>query len=371
MRILKKAGLSTLMLAAVISLSSCKEEVDAGAAGHMQSSVPARVALPQQRIVTEWEEFTGRFQAVQRVELRARVNGYLNEIRFDDGQIVQKDDVLFVIDQRPFKIAVKSAKARFDLANKEFKRAKTLHSSKAISDEDYDQRLQEYSITKSSLEEAQLNLEFTEVRAPFTGRISRNRVDVGSLITGGANATLLTTLVTTSPIELYFEGSEGDLLHYLRTRKKDDDGKKKAHPVFAKLQDESDFFHKGEINFLDNELASDTGTIQVRAIFDNENDILRPGLFARLRLAINAPEEAIIVSPNVIGTEQTRKYVYTLDQDNKAVRTYVELGSVTNDGLRIIKSGLTADKIIVVGSLHMVQPGVDITPIKSSDVGEE
>lgn len=371
MSILKKTGLFTLMLVAVISLSSCKEEVGAGPEGHMQSSVSVRVEQPEQRVVTEWDEFTGRFQAVQRVELRARVSGYLDEIKFEDGRIVQKDDVLFVIDPRPFQIAMKSAKARFELANKEFKRAKMLRSSKAISEEDYDQRLQEHSITQALLDEAKLNLEFTEVKAPFTGRISRNRVDVGSLISGGASATLLTTLVTTSPIELYFEGSEGDLLHYLRTRKKTEDGRSETHPVFAKLQDEDTFVHEGKINFLDNELAFDTGTIQVRAIFDNETDILRPGLFARLRIAINDPVAVLLVPANVIGTEQTRKYIYTLDQDNKAVRTYVKLGSLTEDGLRIIKSGLTTENWVVVGGLHMVRPGVEILPIKVVDAGQE
>lgn len=371
MSILIKTGLPALMFVALITLSSCKEEAGVGQKGHMQSSVPARVERPQQRIVTEWDEFTGRFQAMQRVELRARVSGYLDEIKFEDGEIVQKDDVLFVIDQRPFQIAMTSAKARFVLANKELKRAKTLRASKAISEEDYDQRLQEYSITKASLDEAQLNLEFTEVKAPFTGRISRNRVDVGSLISGGASATLLTVLVTTSPIELYFEGSEGDLLHYLRTRKKTEEGKSETHPVFAKLQDESDFVHNGEINFLDNELAFDTGTIQVRAIFDNEDDLLRPGLFARLRIAINEPAEVILVSPNVIGTEQTRKYIYTLDQGNKAVRTYITLGGLTEDGLRIVKSGLAAQDRIIVGGLHMVQPGVEIAPIESVDAEQE
>ncbi|MGH1403451.1 MAG: efflux RND transporter periplasmic adaptor subunit [Alphaproteobacteria bacterium] len=373
---MKNLKIIAFALIAAVPLSACNDAKDQQAdpmAMMMANGIPVRVETPQSRTVTEWDEFTGRFQAAQRVEIRARVSGYLDNIQFTDGQIVQKDDALFVIDQRPFKIALDSAQARFEFANKEFKRARNLRASKAISEEDYDQRLQEMRIAKADLEDAKLNLEFTEVKAPFTGRISRNRVEVGSLISGGNDgATLLTTLVTTSPIEFYFEGSETDMLRYIRAREKGEasDDRSTPYPVFAKLQDEDKFLHEGQINFLDNELAPDTGTIQVRATFENKDGILEPGLFARLRIAMSKPIDAVLVPPHIIGTEQTRKYVYTLDTENKAVRSYITLGGLTEDGLRIVKSGIETDVRMIVGGLHMVQPGALIAPIDANAAKE-
>ncbi len=365
---IKNLKILTLAAIATLSLSACNDKQDEAAGHQMGGPVPARVETVQARMVTDWDEFTGRFQAAQRVELRARVSGYLDEVKFEDGQIVQKGDVLFVIDQRPFKIALDSETARFELADKEFKRARKLRKSKAISEEDYDQRLQEMRIAKATLDEAKLNLEFSEVRAPFTGRISRNRVDVGSLVSGGsAQATLLTTLVSISPIELYFEGSESDVLRYMRAAENGEipNDRGKEHAVFARLQDEKEFVHEGKINFLDNELDQDTGTIQVRAVFDNKEGFLEPGLFARLRISMGKPSMKVIVPPHVIGTEQTRKYIYALDAQSQAVRKYVVLGDLTDDGMRVIKSGLEENERIIVGGLHMIQPGVPVSPIEA------
>ncbi|MGH1376089.1 MAG: efflux RND transporter periplasmic adaptor subunit [Alphaproteobacteria bacterium] len=366
---MKNIKILTLAAVAALSLSACNDKQDNAMGHQMGGAVPVRVETTQARMITEWDEFTGRFQAAQRVEIRARVSGYLDDIKFEDGQIVQKGDVLFVIDQRPFTIALNSETARFELADKEFRRARNLRKSKAISEEDYDQRLQEMRIAKATLDEAKLNLEFTEVRAPFTGRISRNRVDVGSLVSGGsANATLLTVLVSIAPIELYFEGSEADVLRYMRAAENGEipRDRGKEHAVFARLQDEDEFMHEGKINFLDNELNQDTGTIQVRAVFDNQEGFLEPGLFARLRISMGKPSKRVVVPPQVIGTEQTRKYVYALDGESKAMRKYVVLGSLTDDGMRVVKSGLEENERIIVGGLHMVQPGTLIAPIEAN-----
>ena len=328
-----------------------------------QQGIPVRVGTPAVETVQEWDEFTGRFRASERVELRARVNGYLEEVRFTDGQMVEKGDVLFVIDQRPFQYAVDSAEARFDLADKELKRAKSLRRTKAISEEDYDERLQEQRIAKSELDEAKLNLEFTEVKAPISGRAGRNLVDVGNLVNG--EAALLTTIVTTAPIEFYFEGSEEEFLRYARSARTNKGAPQRGegYPVTLKLQDEDDFVHEGTLNFIDNELDENTATIQVRAVFPNEDGILLPGLFGRLKVAMAGPFESVVLPPEIIGTEQTRKYVYVLDAENKAKRAYVKLGGLTESGQQIIKEGLTAEDRVILGGLHMVRPGAVIAPI--------
>lgn len=366
----KRLKLSMVLLASLLALSSCKLEtgnVPAEAQPMQMQGVPARVEKPETRSLTEWAEFTGRFQAQQHVELRARVSGYLDEVKFEDGQIVEKGDVLFVIDQRPFNIAVQSARARFAAANNEYQRSKGLRKTRAISEEDYDQRLQAMRIAQADLEQAKLNLAFTEIKAPISGRISNNRLDVGNVVNGEAatNATLLTTIVSMAPIEFYFEASETDLLSYLRMKEngtaQSDRGK--ALPVFVKLQDEEDFIHEGKINFVDNVLSADTGTILIRAIFENEKRLFEPGMFARMRIAQGKPGEKILVPQSVIGTELTRKYVYILDDDDKAQRQYVELGTVTKDGMQVIRQGLKVDDRMVVGGLHMIQPGVLVSPM--------
>lgn len=332
-----------------------------------EQATPVRVGTPQLDSVQEWDEFTGRFQATEHVELRARVSGYLNEVKFTDGQMVEKGDVLFVIDQRPFQYAVDSAQARFEFADKELKRAKSLRKTQAISEDDYDERLQEQRIAKAALDEALLNLEFTEVKSPITGRIGRNLIDVGNVVNGEAatSATLLTTVVSTSPIEFYFTGSEEEFLRYSRNAQKNADAPQrgKAYPVYVKLQDEEDFIHEGSINFIDNVLDENTATIQVRATLDNQDGLLLPGLFGRLKIAMADPFDAIVIPSEIIGTEQTRKFVYVLDDNNRARRAYVKLGGFTKEGLRIIRSGIEANDRVIMGGLHMVRPGALIAPI--------
>ncbi len=338
------------------------------------AAIPARVETPELRMITEWNEFTGRFQALDRVEIRSRVGGYLEEIRFKDGQEVKKGDVLFVVDQRPFEIELKSAEARFEFADKEFKRAGGLRKSNAISEEEYDQRIQEMRVAKAEMENARLNLEFSEIKAPFDGRISRNLVSSGSLISGGnANATHLATLLTVSPIEFYFEGSEADVLAYHRLRLNGGITGERgaAQPVYLKLQDEDNFVHEGIFNYVDNELRTDTGTMEGRAIFDNADGIFEPGMFGRMRATFREPSEYLVVPETIIGTEFNRKYVYALSAENKAVRKYVTLGQITEDGQRVIKSGLETNDRVVVGGLHMVRPNALISPITEDQVATQ
>ncbi len=351
-------------------LASCGEQQAAGPAPGAPQGVPVKISKPLVKNLTEWDEFTGRFQAHQRVEVRSRVSGYLDEVKFEDGQIIEKDDVLFVIDQRPFQIQVDQEQARFDSANSEYQRAKGLRKSKSISEELYQERLQAMRVAKASLDQALLNLEFTEIKAPISGRISRNLIDIGNAVNGNlsSGATLLTTIVSTSPVEFYFEVTETGLLNYLRAKQRGEaiTDRGKGYPVFLKLQDETEYLHEGKINFADNEISEDTGTVQVRAIFDNVEQLFEPGMFARLRAARGPAGDKLVVPQHVIGTEQVRKYVYALDDENKAIRKYLTLGAITEDGMQIVHSGLTKDDRIVVGGLHMVRPGAKIIPIEEN-----
>jgi RND family efflux transporter MFP subunit len=372
-RTLKHKQYIAIIIVAILSLTACTQESPKKDASFSRE-VSARIETPKLRTVTQWEEFTGRFQAKNRVEVRSRVAGYLHDIHFEDGQIVQQGDLLFVIDQRPYQIALNKMKASFKLANSEYKRAKGLLSSKAISKEDFEQRMQEQQLALSDLNEAKLNMEFTQITAPFTGRVSRNLVDVGALIRGGDDsATILTTLISINPIEFYFEASETNLLNYMRAREKGlvSDDRRQPHPVFVKLKDEDNFEHRGVIDFVDNELDSDTSTIQVRAVFQNEKGLLESGLFARLRVAWTKASEMIVVPAHVIGTEQTRKYVYALDDNNKAIRKYVTLGPLSDDGVRVIQKGLSIKDRIIVGNLHKIQPNRLVTPIEGNVLDKE
>lgn len=326
---------------------------------------PVKIASPKKQKLVEWDEYTGRFRATERVEIRSRVSGYLQEIRFKDGQKVVQGDTLFVIDQRPFQIELERAEARFDLATKEYERTKGLRAASTASQQDLERRTQEFLEAKAALEEAKLNVEFSEVKSPITGRVSRHLVDAGNLIQGGGdNATLLTTVVEEDPIHFYFEANEQELLKYKRL---DREGKRissrdKARPVFVKLQDESSFEHKGHMDFVDNEIDQSTGSIQGRAIFENPNDEFIPGLFGRLRIAGSGEYEATIIPDEAIATNQSQKIVYMVNKDNIIEPRPVELGPLYKRKWRIIRSGITTEDKIVWSGLAKIRPGMKVSP---------
>ena len=345
-------------------LVSCSAEKGQQSPQAMPAAVPVKVGKPVTKQVNDWAFFYGHFRAAKRAEIRARVTGYLDRVNFDDGQVVRQGETLFVIDQRPFINALDVATAQYELAKSEYEKVDKLRATQAVSEELFEQRYQEFRVAKAALNDAKLNLEYTEIKAPFMGRVGRNLIDEGNLISQGSS-TVLTTLVSTAPIEFYFEVSEGEMLSYTRARMAGEAEAERgaAYPVQIRLQDETNFEHLGQINFLDNEISMDTGTIEVRAIFENNDGLFEPGMFAELRLARRSPFDGLVIPQEIVGTELNRKFVYALDENNLAYRKYITLGAITDAGEQIVESGLTSDDRIVMGGLHMVRPGVTIQPI--------
>ncbi|HAT8178268.1 TPA: efflux RND transporter periplasmic adaptor subunit [Legionella pneumophila] len=350
--------LTIILIPALISCSSESNKP----AGEMLAEVD--VALPVKKKIVEWDEYTGRFQAVEEVDVRARVTGYLEEIEFKDGQTVKKGDILFVIDQRPFKYALARAEAQYALAKTQYERAIKLQKEKFISAEVIDQRFQDVLVAETRVQEAKLNLEFTEIKTPISGKISRDFVSVGNLIR--MNDTVLTKVVSVDPIYFYFETSQNDLLKYIRLDRagKRLSSEKKPTPVLIKLPDEKDYLHQGTVDFLDNVIDSGTGTILARALVPNPDNVIYPGLFARVKLVGSGEYEAILLPDKAINTDQARKFVYVVDNKNKVKRIYVELGPLRESGFYIIRSGLQGDeKVVIHGVQRIHSSNQEVKPV--------
>lgn len=335
------------------------------------------VAQPVKRTVFDFDEYVGRFVAVNSVEIRARVSGYLDKVHFADGQIVKQGDLLFTIDKRPFQNAADQARANRALATSnlnftesDFRRAEQLVKDKTITEQAFDQRAQAFrnaralmNVSEAAVRQAELDLEFTELRAPVTGRIGDRRVAPGNLVTGGTggNTTLLATIVTTDPIYFEFTFDEASFLRYERAAKSSQelaDGTK----IALRLIDENDYDHEGRMDFVDNVIDRSTGTIRGRGVFANPKGLFTPGMFARVRVPGSPPYEALLVPDAAIGTEQTRKFVFVVGADNKVAQKYVELGQATNDKLRIIKTGIGPEDRIIVNGLMRARPGIVVSP---------
>jgi RND family efflux transporter MFP subunit len=329
------------------------------------------VAAAISRRVTEFDEFTGRFEAVERVELRPRVSGYVSSVTFKDGSEVKKGEVLFVIDPRPYvaerdkaRAQLAQARSQLILARSGRDRATKLLSQHAMSQEEFDTRTSGLEQGQASVEAAQaaldaaaLNLDFTRVSAPISGRISRALVTSGNFVTNGQ--TLLTTLVSLDPIYVSFDGDEKVYLKYTKLAR---DG---AHggrdPVQVGLADESGYPHQGVMVFMDNALDPATGTIRSRALLDNRERLFTPGLFARLRLLGAHEHQAVLINDSAVGTDQTVRYVLVVGAGNKAEYRPVQLGPIV-DGLRVVESGLAYGETIVVNGLQRVRPGAQVQP---------
>jgi RND family efflux transporter MFP subunit len=335
------------------------------------------VAKPLASRVAQWDEFTGRFEATERVEVRPRVSGYIDQVHFRDGSIVAQGDLLFTIDQRPFRLAVDSAqsdvvrtKAQIVLDEADYERAVQLVKTAATPVRELDQRKANLDIARAqemaaeaALRTAELNLEWSEVRAPIAGRVSDRRVDPGNLVAGGqTGASLLTTIVSLDPIYFVFDGSEADYIRYSRLSVEGQRGSSRdtPNPVRVQLADESDWPHQGVMNFVDNEISAHSGTIRGRAIFENKDHFLTPGTFGRLRL-YGGPIDALLIPDAAVVSDQAHKVVLTVADDNKVVGKPVTLGGMAR-GLRVVASGLSpADRVVVSGLANpFVRPGAAV-----------
>jgi RND family efflux transporter MFP subunit len=338
------------------------------------------VSTPLQRDQASWTSFTGQFSAVDYVELRAQVSGYLTEIHFTDGQIVHKGDLLFVIDPRPYEITLQQAGAQLltaiaslDLANKEIVRTTQLHRDDFASGELLDQRVQQQRSAQAAVDQAkaavasaQLNLEFTRITAPLNGRISQHRVSIGNLISGGqtgATPTLLTTVVSLDPIHLDFDMSEGEYLTYQRFLQGHPKGSTVDRTVEADLSDERGWKRHGDLDFMDNQMDRSSGTIHARATLPNPDLLIAAGQFARLRLPTSAAKPTLLVPDSAVSTDQSRKLVMTVAPDGSVVPKPVEVGSLSRDGLRTINSGLLPTDRVIVNGLMRARPGTKVTPL--------
>ena len=370
-----------LALAAAMTLTGCGSNAAAQAAA---APPPPQVDVAQvvAKQVTEFDEFTGRFEAIDRVEIRPRVSGYISARNFSEGSEVKKGDVLFVIDPRPYEATFKHAKAQLDqarsqavLAKSERERATKLLQSHAISQEEYDSRVASLEQADANVEAAQaaldssaLDLSFTRVTAPISGKISRALVTEGNLVAAGQ--TELTTLVSLDPIYVRFDGDEQAYLKYIRIAREAAQAKTKNNeagttgsPVMVGLANEGGYPHTGVMVFVDNELDPTTGTIRGRAKLDNHDRAFTPGLFARVKLMGSNQYNALLINDSAVGTDQTVRYVLVVGAENKVEYRPVKLGPII-DGLRVVTDGLKAGETIVVSGLQRVRPGTPVTPAR-------
>ncbi|WP_416503325.1 efflux RND transporter periplasmic adaptor subunit [Enterobacter kobei] len=326
--------------------------------------------------ISQWDSFNGRIEAVESVQLRPRVSGYIDKVNFTDGQEVKKGEVLFTIDDRTYRAALEQAQATLEraktqasLARSEANRTDKLINTNLVSSEEWEQRRAaaiqaqaDIRAAQAAVDAAQLNLDFTKVTAPIDGRASRALITSGNLVTAGDSASVLTTLVSQKTVYVYFDVDESTYLHY-QNLARSGQGASSNHtalPVEIGLAGEEGYPHQGKVDFLDNQLAPSTGTIRMRALLDNAQRQFTPGLFARVRLPGSAEFQATLIDDKAVLTDQDRKYVYIVDKEGKAQRRDITPGRLA-DGLRIVQQGLKpGDKVIVDGLQKVFMPGMPV-----------
>lgn len=366
-----------LLLSLALTLGACRQPAASGPA----EAPTVTVALPIPKHLTEWDEFTGRLAAVASVEVRARVSGYLQSTHFKEGTEVKEGDLLFVIDPRRYeaelaraKAEVSKAQAALELAEAEAGRAAQLVKTRAISQEEADvkvkgqsQALATLQAAQASVEAARLEVEWTRVTAPISGRIARKQVTEGNLVTGGpSNATVLTTIVALDPIYCYFDVDERSALKYRELARTG----KRTSALFTKipaemgLANQEGFPHKGEIDFVDNEISATTGSIRARGVFENKDRLMAPGFFARVRFPGSGDYDALLIRDAALASDQGRTFVWVVGADGKAVQRTISIGQL-QDGLRIVRDGLQPTDRVVINGLMAVRNGA---PVKAEEV---
>jgi multidrug efflux system membrane fusion protein len=371
------AGIAGLVL--TILIVGCERSKPQTAASPPNVSV----MQPIERTIVEWDEYIGRLESPETVEIRARVSGYLDKVHFKEGKEVKKGDLLFTIDQRPYQAEFDHAEAesqrassQTELAKNDAERAKRLIGTKAISEEDYDTKLKTYlaaqateKSAKATLVSAKLNLEFTQIRAPISGRISRAAITEGNLVSSGiagSGATLLTTIVSLDPLYLYGDADERAILKYLQLRR---EGKRVSArdeqiPAEMGLANETGFPHKGYMDFVDNRVDPTTGTTRARGVFSNADHSLSPGFFGRIRIPGSGKYPALLIPDRALGSDQAQKFVYVVNAEKKVEFRPVKIGPMI-DGVRVVREGLKPGEQIIVEGLLRVRPGVvvDAKPV--------
>src|SRR6478672_11569074 len=369
--------LAPLGLGIALALSGCSDKPQQQAA---PPAPPVTVAQPVKRTVTDWDEFTGRFEAVEEVQVRSRVGGFVTSVEFRDGAIVRSGDLLYVIDSRPFEAVAEQAdgqlsdaRAKAELAKRELDRALILNQTQAVSDSIVDQRRQTLQAAKAAetqadglLKAAQLNIEFSHVLAPIGGRVSRHLVSIGNLVQGsdsGGGATLLTSIVSLDPIYIYFDMDEAT---YVRNNRLYFEGKRPSsrdtpNPVQVTLTGETKPSHDGKVDFLDNRLDVSTGTLRGRAVIPNKDFSILPGQFGRVRLIGSSPYDALLLPDTAIATDQSRKIVFVVKDDDTVEARPVTLGPL-DDGLRVIREGLKAEDRVIVNGIQRARVGAKVAP---------
>ncbi|WP_419190090.1 efflux RND transporter periplasmic adaptor subunit [Stieleria marina] len=405
---------------AILLVAGCGK----GPSGPMQMPTPTvTVAKPVVKQIVEWDAYTGRLEAVDLVEVRARVGGYLQSVHFDEGQVIEKGDLLFIIDPRPFEAELNAAKAKLqqsesrlkqaeakldeakarssqsdaqlNLAELRYNRARQLSQRNAGSQEELDEReaelLQakadiegvkasvqsaqadiatsqaEIAIARAGMETAELNLQYTEIRSPVSGRISRQAITEGNLIAGGtASSSLLTTITSMHPIYCVFDATEQDVLKYVRLAQSGERESSRVakNPVFLGLVDEDGFPHRGHMDFVDNRFDVDTASMRARCVFSNDDQLLLPGMFSRIRIPGSASYEAVLIPDSAVGTDQSSQYVYVV-VDGKIERRPIETGPIV-DGLRVIRKGLTGDETLVIEGLLQSRPDAEVNVVEGT-----
>ena len=361
----------SLLLSSLV-LAACRERPPA------PPPPQVTVAPVVQREIADWEEFTGHFEAVGAVDVRPRVAGFVQRIAFVEGAIVREGDPLFVIDQRPYEADVARAEAlleqartRKQLADMELERAQKLVGTQAISREELDARTSGRAegdaairAAEAALRIARLNLEWTVVRAPISGRVGRAEITPGNVVQASPSPTLLTTIVSLDPIYVYFDTDEQAYLKYMRTP-----SAARGRAVSVGLANETGYPHVGTLNFIDNRVDRTAGTIRVRALLPNRNRLFAPGLFARVRLADNERRSVSLVQDQSIGTDQDRKFVLVLKPDNTVEYRAITLGRMV-DGLRMVQSGLKPGERVVINGLMRIRPGMKVTATNAAMVAD-
>ena len=375
-----------LIVLIAVSLSGCGDKPPQPAAA---AAPPVTVAQPVKRTVTDWDEFTGRFEAIEEVQVKARVGGFVTNVEFKDGDMVHAGDLLYIIDPRPFEAVstqadgqLADARAKTELAKRELDRGLNLVVTSAVSEQVVDQRRQALqaahaaeTIAEGALKAAQLNVEFTHVMAPIAGRVSRHLISIGNLVSGsdnGGGATLLTSIVSLDPIYIYFDVDEAT---YLKNNRLWFEGKRPSsrdtpNPVQVTLIGETKPSHEGHMDFLDNRLDVSTGTLRSRAIIPNHDLSILPGQFGRVRLIGSAPYEALLLPDTAIATDQSRKIVFVVKDDDIVEARTVELGPL-DEGLRVIRTGLKPEDRVIIDGIQRARVGAKVAPHKAEIGGNK